>query len=302
MSFVSVIMPCYNSSRYLSASIEGVLAQTYRNLELIIVDDASTDGSLEIAREWQQLDDRITIQTHKENRGLAATRNTAIHASTGEYIAFCDSDDIWFPNKLEAQLAEFVRIPSAGLVHSDALIMDSNGQTSGQLFSQFIGRGKHAGETGSLLERLCRRNDLCVPTVMVRRQALDHVNGFNEELRSLEDWVCWTKIAAAFPFHFIPNPLAKYRVHNGALSSNKQNMSRNRITALKILFNEAFPISRQTRAVMFYALGSSYLDIRNSRQAAHAFAKSIAESPLDVRTWVRYGTSLLQCVTSSTDN
>lgn len=302
MSSVSVIMPCYNSSRYLSASIEGVLAQTYRDLELIIVDDCSTDGSLEIAREWQRRDDRILIQVHKENRGLAATRNTAIRASAGEFIAFCDSDDIWFPNKLDAQLAEFARMPSAGLVHSDALIMNSDGVTSGQLFSQFIGHRKDAEGAGNLLERLCRRNYLCVPTVMVRRKALEHANGFDERLRSLEDWVCWTQIAGAFPFLFIPGALAKYRVHAGALSANKQNMSRNRITALNILFDEAFPISRQTRAVMFYALGSSYLDTGDSRQAAHAFAKSIAESPFGVRAWVKYGNSLLRSVTSSAEN
>ncbi|HCY26764.1 MAG TPA: hypothetical protein DHV00_00145, partial [Alteromonas macleodii] len=96
---VSVIMPAYNSSSFIEESISSILDQTFENLELIIIDDGSTDETLSIAKKWAETDNRIVVLSQK-NKGVSAARNTAISKATGEILAFCDSDDVWYPNKL----------------------------------------------------------------------------------------------------------------------------------------------------------------------------------------------------------
>ena len=116
-------MPSYNYAPYLPFAIKGVLSQSYSNLELIIVDDCSTDGSREIVNEWKRLDDRIVTVYHDSNYGLSVARNSGIAVSSGEFIALCDSDDIWSPEKLQMQIERFRLKPELGLVHSDAAII-----------------------------------------------------------------------------------------------------------------------------------------------------------------------------------
>jgi teichuronic acid biosynthesis glycosyltransferase TuaG len=101
---ISVITPCYNSARYIGQTIESVLAQTYQNWEMIIVDDCSTDNSFQLAREYAEKDKRIRVYRQEQNSGAALARNKAIMESHGKYVAFLDSDDLWLPEKLEKQL------------------------------------------------------------------------------------------------------------------------------------------------------------------------------------------------------
>lgn len=101
---ISIITPNYNCARFIAQTIESVLAQTYTNWEMLIVDDCSTDGSYEIAREYAEKDSRIKVFRNEKNSGAAVSRNRAIEASSGEYVAFLDSDDLWLPEKLERQL------------------------------------------------------------------------------------------------------------------------------------------------------------------------------------------------------
>lgn len=102
---ISIITPNYNCARFIAQTIESVLAQTYTNWEMLIVDDCSTDGSYEIAQEYAEKDSRIKVFRNEKNSGAAVSRNRAIEASSGEYVAFLDSDDLWLPEKLEKQIA-----------------------------------------------------------------------------------------------------------------------------------------------------------------------------------------------------
>lgn len=102
---ISIITPNYNCARFIAQTIESVLAQTYTNWEMLIVDDCSTDGSYEIAQEYAEKDSRIKVFRNEKNSGAAISRNRAIEASSGEYVAFLDSDDLWLPEKLEKQIA-----------------------------------------------------------------------------------------------------------------------------------------------------------------------------------------------------
>ncbi len=106
---VSVIMPTYNASKYLADSIESILAQTYTNLELIITDDCSTDNTRIILEEYSRKDPRVKVEYLKKNCGPGIARNKSIERAQGRYIAFCDCDDRWFPEKLEKQIAHMTR-------------------------------------------------------------------------------------------------------------------------------------------------------------------------------------------------
>lgn len=291
MSKVSVVMPSFNYARYLSLSVESILTQSHTDLELVITDDCSTDGSREILAEWARRDSRVVSVLHDVNRGLAGARNSALAACSGEFIALCDADDLWIPDKLKIQLERFRRAPEIGLVHSDSDIMNSEGDLTGQRFSSLIHR-QGQRTSGYLFDELYRRNFLCVPTVIVRREAMELAGGFDDRLRSLEDWVCWTKIARKYPFDYVDNALAHYRIHPGGLSSNPVGMAQNRVKAIGFLM-ETFPeISARAKSEMLYALGSSHLVVDDLMLAARAFLAAASAYPLQLRSWVRCGQAL----------
>ena len=104
-ALVSIIMPSYNAAQYVAASIDSILAQTYHNWELIITDDCSTDGTQVILQDYARRDERVRLFLFDTNQGSGATRNKCIEEAHGRYIAFCDSDDRWLPEKLEKQIA-----------------------------------------------------------------------------------------------------------------------------------------------------------------------------------------------------
>jgi glycosyltransferase involved in cell wall biosynthesis len=284
---VSVLMPSFNYGRYLPLAVQGVLSQTYGDLELIIIDDCSTDCSKECAQACKQLDDRVVTIFHSENRGLACTRNTGIRASAGQYVALCDADDIWLPNKLQIQMEHFWRNDSLGIVHSDAAIIDGAGVLTGRRFSQLFHHEKQA-TSGNLFSELCRRNFICVPSVVLRREALLFAGGFDESLRSLEDWVCWTKISRRYDFRYVDQPLVHYRMHGASLSHDSTSMAKNRVKAICLLLESLPDIGARGLANMRYSLGMSYMELGQGRKAASAFAKSLAAYPVQLRAWVRF--------------
>lgn len=292
MPKVSVLMPSFNYAQYLPLAAESVLSQSFGDLELIIVDDCSTDGSKDIAHELGRLDDRVVTVLHSKNRGLAAARNSGFAASSGDYIALCDSDDVWMRNKLEVQLEHFHRSPSLGLVYSESSIIDSSGRLTGQVFSS-LSPSKDGRMSGALFESLCRTNFICVPTVVLRKEALRCVGGFAEDLRSLEDWVCWMKIARSYHFYYIQQSLAYYRVHRASLSNNRAGMAQNRVKAIQMILDLFSDIPPQSRARLLYALGMGHLESNDPRAALKVFADLVKDNPVHVRSWARYCQSIV---------
>lgn len=286
-STVSVLMPSFNYERYLPLAVNSVLAQTYSDLELIIVDDCSSDRSRAIAEDYARADDRVRAVVHPVNRGLAATRNTALAASSGKFIALCDADDIWLPEKLKHQIDAFRGREELGLVHSDALIMDAKGYLTGQQFSRLFHR-KNQRTSGHLFDELCRRNFICVPSVVLRREAILYAGGFEESLRSLEDWVCWTKISRNYQFEYIEAALVQYRMHSASLSHNSKGMARNRIIALRLLLDALNGIARQPLSRLHYSLGMSQLELGETGAAMLSFAASLQACPVQLRPWIRF--------------
>ena len=284
-------MPSFNYAHFLPRAVHGVLSQTFSDLELIITDDCSTDESREVAESYKRLDARVVTLFHDKNRGLAGARNSALAGSSGKFIALCDADDIWQPDKLKVQLECFHNRADVGFVHSDAWIIDGAGDRSGGRFSELFHR-KGQPTSGDLFNELCRRNFICVPTVILRREAILGVGGFEAGLRSLEDWVCRTKMASTYHFEYVNEPLVEYRVHGASLSHKTQNMANSRVMALRIMLESLSDIPPHSLAAMFYSLGMSHLQLNDSAEALAAFANSIKASPIQLRSWIR----LCQCL------
>ena len=207
---VSVIMPNYNGAKYISIAIESVIFQTYPFWELIIIDDCSTDNSVNIIEEYVAKDKRIKLIRLPKNSGAAIARNTGIEVALGQYIAFLDSDDVWLPNKLEKQIT-FMKDNDIDLTYSSFYIINESG---------------HIKVIRTIKERisykdLLKTNWIGNLTGIYDTQKLGKV--FMENVRH-EDYTLWLKILKKIKFAYgLNEPTAKYRILARSYSSNKFN-------------------------------------------------------------------------------
>jgi glycosyltransferase involved in cell wall biosynthesis len=219
---VSVIMPVYNVEAYVAASIRSVLAQTFTDFELIIVDDGGSDRSVEICEAFD--DPRIFIKG-QANRGLAGARNTGISLARGRYIALLDSDDLFAPDKLARHVAHLDANPDVGVSYAGAELIDQAGRRLGirQL-------PKRTGAAAS--DVFCGRAILNGSMPVFRKEMLaegaiprpeqGRIWYFDESLRRSEDVECWTRLAltSRFRFEALPGVLTFYRINSGGLSAD----------------------------------------------------------------------------------
>jgi hypothetical protein len=202
MPSVSVIVPAYNQSRYLGAAIRSALVQTRRDLDVLVVDDGSTDDTREVVTAFT--DPRVKY-IFQQNRGLSAARNTGLEHATGEFVTFLDSDDEFLPEKLETLLEAFERDPSLGMAAGQAVLIDQDGHELGEVFDRPL-----PAESSELL----LGNPLHVGSVLLRRSWQQRVGVFDETLRSYEDWDMWLRLArAGCPMAWVPRPVSRYRFH-----------------------------------------------------------------------------------------
>ncbi|MEE3718042.1 glycosyltransferase family 2 protein [Tumidithrix elongata RA019] len=224
MAKVSAIVPVYKVEAYIAETIQSVLAQTFQDFELIIVDDESPDRSIEIAREFD--DPRIQIVQQK-NRGLAGARNTGIRHAKGEYIALLDSDDLWLPQKLEKHIQHLECNPLVGVSYCPSAFIDELGKPLGIKQTP-----KLTGITPAQV--LCRNPIGNGSAPVIRREVFDAIKFqanlygseedfyFDDTFRQSEDIECWLRIALQTNWQFegIPEALTLYRVNAGGLSAN----------------------------------------------------------------------------------
>lgn len=219
MPTVSVIMPAYNVEPYIGDAIESVLAQTFTDYELLIIDDGSTDGTAEIARRFAGRDSRVKL-IQQENRGLAAARNTALRHATGELMALLDSDDLWMPRFLRAQIAVLHARPAVDIV-------TGNARTLGSHEDGLPARPWPDPRPWPNL-RTILTDELSVFIMSVfRRRVYDTIGGFDEMLRTNEDFDFWLRAAlAGFAFARNDEPLGSYRRRDDSLSASQVRMLR----------------------------------------------------------------------------
>lgn len=211
---VSVFIASYNHARYLSQCLDSILAQTYRDFEIVIVDDGSTDGSHEILMDYQRrFPNKVHYYWHPEhsNRGVSATSNLAIAKSQGKYLAWTGSDDVWYPEKLECQINRLEQDSLLGAVYSYADLVGEDGQMlPGRAGTDVTLEHNSVGE----MLQFCHPPAM---TLVFRRQCLNDVGLFDESL-VYSDWDLMIRVFARWKVGFIDRSLAKYRIHNNNLS------------------------------------------------------------------------------------
>jgi len=221
---VSVIIPAYNAERYIAETLRSVFDQTYRNYEVIAVDDGSKDGTLRLLQSYAP---KIKVYS-KSNGGPASARNAAIKNSDGELIAFLDSDDLWFQDKLEAQVRFLCENPAVGLTYSEALMVGHEGGA---------GERKIGYTESPSFCKLLYGDFIPNSTVMIRRSCVERIGLLDEskELIAAEDYEYWLRIAKLFPIAGIPRPLAYYRVRENSLMGDGKDIEKGLGLALTVL-------------------------------------------------------------------
>ncbi len=209
MPLVSVITPVHDLAQYIAATINSVVAQTFGDWEMILVDDCSTDNSVEVVRQYASRDTRIKLIRLERNSGAAAARNTAITAAAGRYIAFLDGDDLWQPDKLSKQLA-FMQEKDATFSYTAYRIVDEAGRDISlfQVPEQISYRD------------LLRTNVVGCSTAIYDAGKLGKV--YMPDIRKRQDFGLWLRLTRTGGVaHGLPEPLAMYRLRSTSLSSNK---------------------------------------------------------------------------------
>jgi teichuronic acid biosynthesis glycosyltransferase TuaG len=270
---VSIIMPAYNAEKYIAASIESVLAQTFSDWELIVVDDGSTDSTATVVQEFATSDPRVRY-IFQENGRLGKARNTGISNSTGRLIAFLDSDDLWLPTKLEVQTRAMAE-NNADVVYSKSYVFsDENIDDETQTLTSSA--GKFSGP--DFFDSLIRYPQIPVLTVLFKRSALDRVGLFEEgkAYHGCEDYDLWLRLArAGLVFYGMPDILARYRRHGTAMTAMRSNMFKLTLSIVRRYIDQSglSELEKQRRLTGLYReVVSSLIDegkISEAKQFVH---------------------------------
>lgn len=272
---VSVVIPTYNCSAYLAEAVESVLAQTFRDFEVLVIDDGSTDDTAAVMRRYGP----PVRYIRQSNRGVAVARNHGIEQSRGRYVAFLDADDTWLPHKLERQLAALAEQPACRACYSAFVNVSSDRRPLG------VTRSERQGS--ALQDLLLRGNVIGTPsTVLCERSLTLAVGGFDPLLSLGADWDMWIRLGAFTEFFYVDEPLVWYRLHGTNMSRDATLLERDSLRVLQKGFAmPALPESiRQRRRVAFarnyMVLAGTYFHARRYRDFLRCAARAVA---LDLR-------------------
>jgi glycosyltransferase involved in cell wall biosynthesis len=291
---VSVIIPTYNRAEFLRSAIESALNQTFKDIEIIVADDKSTDNTPTVVKSFN--DKRIKYLTNKSNMGPSATRNSAILASKGEYIAFLDDDDEWIPKKLQKQVELLDKSPpNICGVYSDRLIID-------RLSNEIISKGLQSGKVrGNLLSQLAMHNQINTCTVLLRKRCLDEVGLFDETISYMEDRDLWIRLSLNWDFEYINEPLTRTYIHKqGHLSERLKDQIEGReklLTKYSNLFNQ----DKKTWSKLILLQGAQYCQLKDMKKGRKNIVKGIKIYPLNFNAYFHFfsallGTNAYQCL------
>jgi glycosyltransferase involved in cell wall biosynthesis len=206
---VSVLMPAYNRAEYVGAAIASVLGQSFTDLELIVIDDGSTDGT---AAEIVRVTDPRLRYLARPHGGISAAMNAGLRIAQGRYLARLGSDDLWLPEFLSVQVAQLERRPEIGLVYARAEGMDARGEPLGQTWGMPL---RHPGEP---LRSMLYGDCTCDITILVRRACVERAGPYDESLITSVDWDMWLRVAQHTAFAFTDQVLARFRRHPGNIT------------------------------------------------------------------------------------
>ncbi len=224
---VSVIIPSYNATRFVKTTIDSVLAQTFQDFEIVVVDDGSTDNTKEVLQDYG---DKIRY-LYKENGGVSKARNYGIENANGKYIAFLDADDVWMPEKLEKQVELLESNAEIGLCYVATQKVDEELN-----YLSTINANSYEDYCEALLLNLNIVAGSC-SSAMVRRDIVSQTDGFDSKFSTYADWEMWLRLSLLTKFAPIQTELVKYRIVAGSMSSNPEVTKRDALGVLDKFFN-----------------------------------------------------------------
>jgi glycosyltransferase involved in cell wall biosynthesis len=248
---VSVVLATYNYGRYLAGALDSALAQTLSELEIIVIDDGSTDETKEVMAPYLA-NPRIRY-FGTDHGGQPAAKNIGIRLARAPLFAFLDADDLWLPTKLEKQVALFAANPNLGVVYSRRWLMDEQG------------RPLHFPQPplprGNVLEAMFRQNFICFSSAVVRRSVFDQVGLFDTSMALAIDYDLWLRVAQRFPFDYVNEPLVKYRTGHASLSRRTEERLKTAANIMARFLDEYGGRAALTPALIRRAQAETYYEI-----------------------------------------
>lgn len=279
MDLVSIIIPAYNSEKYISETISSVLNQTYSNFELIIINDGSTDNTQDIIEAYCKQDIRV-ITFNKKNSGVSDSRNFGLNFSKGKYISFLDSDDIWLQDNLEKKINILKNTPDIDAIYSFCEIIDENSIKTG-----IIKKGQHLFTLENIL--LWEANYITIPSGLIFKESIiKSVNGFNSSLSNNADQDLIIRLLSKnYKIGLVDDITWLYRRHSKNMSSNIQLMEKDTIAVYKMaekmnLFKTKRFKHKCFSKVYVILSGSWYREGKNIKKALKMLLIAFAYSPL----------------------
>ncbi len=260
-SKVSVIIPVYNSEKFISETINSVLSQTFTDYEIVVIDDGSIDKTREIIDEFIQKYLGKIRYIYQENQGVSVARNNGILNSSGEYIAFLDHDDLWLPAKLLCQVEYMDNHSEIAFSFTETKVINE----AGEEYAQW----RHENTRNTFFE-LCQGDYIHALTVMVRREALAKVGLFDPDLLVAQDYDLWLRLARNFSSGIIKTPLAKYRIHQSNLSRNLDGSLQNHLA----IFNKREIVSGLSYKQKCFAVSKQYIYFAKKYEQRKLFFKT----------------------------
>ncbi len=287
---VSVIIPSFNNADFLPECIESALSQDYSNKEIIVIDDGSTDNTKALLSQYANKVNFI----YKQNGGPASARNFGIRHSCGEYVAFLDADDIWFSNKLSAQIEYMKAHKEIGLCFTNFTFRQDTEELRYSEINRML-------NSKNLFNELLKGNFINTSTVILRRELLDISGTFDEDPRliSVEDYNLWLRLSRICKFGFLKEVLVIRRNHPKSLSYNFEKMYKADLYNFEKIMSE-FPewnLSNNKNykrgyANYLYKFGDEYFYRKQYKQAKNFLARSLQVHPFNIKALLRFGLTL----------
>lgn len=280
---VSVIIPAFNRNHTLPRALSSAVSQTFRDLEIIVVDDASEEPAADVVQMFD--DPRARVIEHDRNRGANAARNTGVRSARGKYVAFLDSDDEWLPDKVQIQVAALEAAPSAVAGHYTGLTaFDESGQEISRRKPQL---------SGNIYLHLLQRNEIGpLSAVLVRRSVLNKVGGFDEQLASSQDWDLYLRIAEHHEFVSTSDSLVRYHVGGDSITRNARAKAQGRRMILE-KYKGHMVRSPAAFARQLVKTGHYYCRAGELSEGRRMFRRAAHTYPLSVDAYLYFGISFL---------
>ena len=276
---VSIIIPAYNREDFIERAVRSVLTQTMPDLEVIVVDDCSTDATHERAAGLAQADNRVRVFRQTSNKGAQAARNRGIREARGLYIAFLDSDDEWLPEKLEKQVPLFKGAGNRlGVAYAGYRQVYSDGRTPLDILPFARGNVYRTALSGSIAD---------MNTLLIRQEILEKAGPLDESVRAFQEWALCISLAKYCDFDYISEPLAVYYLHGGAsISTNLLHNAQGYLDVVNLYKQEINgEVGKRVLAGHYCTAGRLFVKAGDYKAAQECFRQAIFAHPFALRWW-----------------